>query len=374
MRLALFLLLCGLSVAEELPRGQILDSVPCLRDPTESYALYVPSNYTADREWPVIFAFDPGARGRTPVVVYQAAAERFGYIVAGSNTSRNSSGEATGKAIPSMTGDIFDRYRIDMKRVYFAGMSGGARVANSVALSSGKITGVIASSAGFPDGKLRKTIPYVLFGTAGTEDFNYMEMRTLSGALSSPHRIQIFEGGHVWLPPELAEEAIGFMELQGMKSGARTRDDALIESIYASRVAKAEKERDPLNRTQALEAIVYDFVGLRDVQSIAAKAVALRKDNKVKDAEKKLRQSDESEARSLGEILLLEAGLQDKDKRPDTLLQLSVRLHGLKRTAERQEDSLERRVSRRLLRALASRGITDPEYQKILAEVRLPGR
>ena len=32
---------------------------------------------------------DPGARGRAIVETYQAAAEQYGYIVAGSNTSRN---------------------------------------------------------------------------------------------------------------------------------------------------------------------------------------------------------------------------------------------------------------------------------------------
>ena len=38
-----------------------------------------------------MYAFDPGARGKLPVELMKDAAERFGYIVVGSNNSRNGS-------------------------------------------------------------------------------------------------------------------------------------------------------------------------------------------------------------------------------------------------------------------------------------------
>ena len=79
------------ALAADLPAGEIIDRVTCAADPSQSYALFVPADYTPSRTWPVIFAFDPGGRGRTPVERYQAAAERYGYIVVGSNNSRNGS-------------------------------------------------------------------------------------------------------------------------------------------------------------------------------------------------------------------------------------------------------------------------------------------
>src|SRR5262245_35710523 len=163
----------------DVPVGQIVDSVSCAADPSQSYALFLPREYSPQREWPVIFAFDPGARGRMPVERYQAAADRFGYVVAGSNNSRNGSNDI-GKAVDAMTIDVMSRFAIDKRRVYVAGMSGGARVAFSVALgSSGHVAGVFASSAGYPDGTVRKTLPFPVFATAGTEDFNHLEMRQL---------------------------------------------------------------------------------------------------------------------------------------------------------------------------------------------------
>ena len=120
-----------------------------------------------------------------------------------------------------MSADLDARFHIDEKRVYTAGLSGGARVAMMVALGTGKIAGVIASSAGWPDAVPRKSAPFAVFGTAGTDDFNYLEMRQLDRTLTTPHRVAIFDGGHTWLSSELAMEALEWMELQAMKSGLR---------------------------------------------------------------------------------------------------------------------------------------------------------
>src|SRR5580658_10555186 len=81
--------LAAFAYGEDLPRGQIIDTVRCAADASQNYALYVPSHYSPDKRWSLILAFDPRARGRTAVEQFQAAAEKYGYIVAGSNISRN---------------------------------------------------------------------------------------------------------------------------------------------------------------------------------------------------------------------------------------------------------------------------------------------
>ena len=50
--------------AQDLPVGAIVDDVKCLAEPSQSYALYVPSRYSPDRKWSLLIAFHPGARGR----------------------------------------------------------------------------------------------------------------------------------------------------------------------------------------------------------------------------------------------------------------------------------------------------------------------
>jgi hypothetical protein len=55
--------------SEPLVAGQVIEKVLCARSPGESYALYLPSNYTPRKLWPILYAFDPGARSRIPVTL-----------------------------------------------------------------------------------------------------------------------------------------------------------------------------------------------------------------------------------------------------------------------------------------------------------------
>src|SRR5882724_2675104 len=246
-------------IGADLPLGKIIDDVKCASDPSQSYALYLPSKYSPAKTWPVILAFSPMAKGRTPVERFEQAGEKFGYIVAASNNSRNGDQPSIQAAIRAMPTDVTARFSVDLKRVYTAGFSGGARVAMYVALSSGKIAGVVACSAGFPDAQARKSAPFPIFGTAGTEDFNFTEMRRLDRALITAHRVLIFDGTHDWLPAALAFDAIEWFDLQAMKSGLRSRDEALIDRIFAARTARAASEPGEL------KGLVADFEGLRDV-------------------------------------------------------------------------------------------------------------
>src|SRR5512138_2607920 len=131
-------------------RGVIIQSVVCADNPEQSYALYLPSTYSPDNSWPILIALDPGARGKTPVERFKDAAERYGWIVVGSNNSRNGPIEPTVKAINAIWRDLHQRFSIDDRRVYFTGFSGGARAAVAIALRCNCAAGVIGAGAGFP--------------------------------------------------------------------------------------------------------------------------------------------------------------------------------------------------------------------------------
>jgi hypothetical protein len=344
--------------------------VVCESDPTQTYTLYLPSKYTPERTWPVIFAFDPGGRGRNPVERYEAAAEQYGYIVAGSNTSRN--GLPAGRAVQAMSGDVGARFNIDPKRMYTAGMSGGARVAMSIALNSPRVAGVFASSAAYPDGELRKTLPFPVFATAGTEDFNHLEMRQFDRELTTPHHLSIFEGGHIWLSSAMALEGVEWMEVQAMKAGLKPRDDNELDAILAKRIAAIAVARSDKDAFMALESLAADFKGLRDVSSFSTRAEALGKYKSVRDGIKKDRDEDNREQRTLDEVRALEGRLQALADHNDTLVDLRQRWQALSLQANAGADSEERRFARRVLNTLsATVESTDPEYLKIVAEYRL---
>ena len=56
--------------------GSILDSIRVGSAPDETYALYVPNGYDPNSPSPIVFIFDPAARGRHAVEFFIPAAER----------------------------------------------------------------------------------------------------------------------------------------------------------------------------------------------------------------------------------------------------------------------------------------------------------
>ena len=221
VRLSLMVLLLAHSAAlaitqtESIPRGQVVERVVALNDASQSYALYLPSNYTPNRKWPVLYAFDPGARGRVPVERFKEAAEKYGWIVIGSNNSRNGPWELAITAWNAMQTDSHQRFAIDDERLYATGFSGGARVAVGIAIACKCLAGVIPNGAGFPI-NVSPTLEmhFAYFGAAGIDDFNYAELRNLEEPLTKAgisHRIQTFDGRHEWPPVSVAIAAVGCM-------------------------------------------------------------------------------------------------------------------------------------------------------------------
>lgn len=373
---AALLTIPGPGAAQTLPRGTVIDDVKCESDPAQSYALYLPSGYSPDRKWNLLIAFHPAARGRLIVEKYAAAAERYGYVVAGSNVSRNGPWSVSVAAADAMWRDIGRRFAIDPQRVYLTGMSGGARVALRIALGGNNIAGVIASSAGYPDSQPRATVPFAMFATAGTEDFNYVEMRLLDRKLTSPHYLSIFTGGHTLPPDEVAVAAIEWMELQAIKSGRRAADDRLVDLLLEKRRLAVAASTSTAETVQVLEALISDFNGLRDVSAEASRERGLSKQREVKKALARERADEDAEARILQEVYTLEADLADNDRHAGALMVLRDRVSHLAKKARAAEDSAERRQSRRVLRTItmgASARVQDRAYLSLLAEYAQTG-
>ena len=331
LRASAFLLLAVTSFAAELPRGQIIDAVPCLADATQSYALYLPSNYSPQRRWNVILAFDAGGRGRMPVERFQAAAEKYGYIVAGSLNSRNGPLNVSVAAGNAMWKDVEARFSVDKTRLYTTGQSGGSRVAMYLAMHrdafSDAPAGVIASSAGFPGPDAPESLPFPVFATAGTEDFNHLEMRQFDQHLQSRHRLAIFDGGHA----------------------------AEIDAIFAARVQSARESKEVAARYLAMTELASDFNGLKDVKEFMAEAARLQKDHAVQAAFERDTALDEREDQLSGTLLELAAQLRYPSRRAKSMEALKTSVAGVSAAATAPADSAERQMSRRVLRGIEPR-------------------
>src|SRR5215510_2002797 len=253
-----------------IPRGQIVERIETLNDSSQSYALYLPSNYTPDRKWPVLYAFDPGARGRVPVERFKEAAEKYGWIVLGSNNSRNGPWNVSVNAWNAMQQDTHQRFAIDDERTYATGFSGGARAAVRIAIACKCLAGVMANGAGFPVDLAPSTqMHFVFFGAAGVDDFNYAELKNLEEPLTKAgisHRMQTFAGRHEWPPVPVATAAVEWMELHATKAGKRSRDDGFINAMWQQRLNEArtlEESKKYYEAYQLYFDLAQTFKGLR---------------------------------------------------------------------------------------------------------------
>ena len=346
--------------AQEIHKGTLMPKVVCRSDAQQSYALYLPSSYTHEKRWPIIYCFDPGARGSRPVERFKDAAEKYGYIVVGSNNSRNGSTEAPLAAVKAVLADTQARFSIDQRRVYTAGFSGGARVASSVGYAlAGTIAGVIACGAGFPQGlSPSRSTPFPLFGTAGIEDFNFPEVKQLVRALDSygiASRVAVFEGAHEWPPSSVCIEAVEWMELQAMRTGRRAKDERLIEELFNKNVERARGHEAAGKLYDAFisqDAIAHDFKGLKDVAEFEKHAAELKERKEVKQAIKQETEMEKEQARRANELFALKNSLQDTESSVTALADLKRNITNLKKKLEDKEISPERIVARRVLNQL----------------------
>ena len=268
----------------ELPRGQLLPKVPCAAKPAQSYALYLPSNYSPAQRWPVIYVSDPLARGLVAAERMKDAAERYGYILAASNNSANGPWQPRIEALQAIAEDTHARLSLDGRRVYFAGFSGGARVSAWFAQVCKCACGVFLSGAGFAEGSPPNSeVVFTVFSAVGLTDFNYPELVGLDAqldALGYAHFLRRFDGGHDWAPPEVWEEALAWMTLMAMKDGGAPRSDGFIAAELAratERARKLEESGELYFAWQDYRAAAAAFAGLADTAALQARAAALEK-------------------------------------------------------------------------------------------------
>ena len=250
----------------------MIERVACAGLPEQSYALYLPSGYAPGRAWPILYAFDPGASGARPVRLAAEAAERLGWIVAGSNNSRNGPTAQIQTAVAALLKDTQDRFAIDPRRIYTTGLSGGARVAAGLALGCrGCVAGVFAQAAGLPVGSSAGAVDFAWFASAGRRDMNYGELFELEQELArrgARQRLRVFDGGHEWAPAPVWSEAIEWLELVAMNDGRRPRDPALSLALFErarTRAATFREQGDLLDEQRELDSLVRDFDGALDL-------------------------------------------------------------------------------------------------------------
>jgi dienelactone hydrolase len=260
---------------EIFPTGQIIEKVVCKNDTTQSYALYLPKSYDIKKEYPVMYAFDAHGTGKLPVSFYKDLAEKYNYIIAGSNNSQNGLEWEQSKAIAAtFFNDTKNRLAINYNRIYLMGFSGGARIANGLTLSDNSISGVICCGAALPAANPPvERNNYSFFGIAGNADLNYIEMKKYNMLDLIGHNVKhafiTFDGKHEWPQSPVMDEAFLWLELNNMKKDPGSRNNLLIDSLLKTETKKLEallKQNKEYEAYQLSTKVINYYESLKDLK------------------------------------------------------------------------------------------------------------
>jgi pimeloyl-ACP methyl ester carboxylesterase len=253
--------------------GHVIDRIVCAADASQSYALYIPVR--GDQQpLPIMYFFDSHGVGSLPLRKYKVLADTYGFILAGSNNSKNGNDWPTTGAIWNrLFADTRKRLKINEQRIYTCGFSGGAKVASYIAIEHSQIKGVIANGAGLPDGVSAGDFPFSFTAIAGEGDMNMTDLAGLNGELDrtrTRHRILYFSGKHEWAPVTTMRTAFAGLDLDAMAIGLLPRNAAAIGTFVAGskqHVSGDIRSKDLIAARQACAVAVSYLNGLSDETS-----------------------------------------------------------------------------------------------------------
>lgn len=247
-----------------IQKGTVVDSVAINDSIAETFSLYLPSTFSTDRTWPVLFVFDTEGRGRPAAQLLRVAAEEQGYIVASSNDiSSDSSFINNVKVGTRLMNRIFNFFPIDQNGVYAAGFSEGAKVASALPTVFPEIKGIIAIGETWVNTDfIKKGADFSFIGLVGYKDYRNFVLEETTDFLNRAGlsaSLYKYEGGHEWPNADMVSNALAGLTLQAMAKGFRPQDLELVESLYQNDVETAESLRrkmQPYKAYQYLEKMI----------------------------------------------------------------------------------------------------------------------
>jgi len=257
---------------QDYTNAKVYPAVACTSDTSLSYALFLPPQYDKGKPSPLLILFDSHGDGLLPVNLFSAEAAKSGFIIAGSNNSKNGmSIEQTTAIYRTMLTDLTSRFSIEKKAVYLCGFSGGSRVAGAAAISEGGVAGVVGCGAGMPNTNQKPVSSFSYLAVVGNQDFNFTEMQQLDQSLEQAgyqHHLLVFEGIHQWPPKVVVPDIFTWLRFDAMRQQAiqvnRNEINVFIEKNDKT-ANRYEAEGKPALQQETYLKMMHYLQGLTDI-------------------------------------------------------------------------------------------------------------
>ena len=276
------------SNTQEFEMGKVYPKIICVSDTSQSYSLFLPSNYDKNKSCPVLILFDSHGNGLLPVNLFSGEASKNGFIVAGSNNSKNGLPiEQTTAFCRNLLADLTAKLNIEKKAIYLGGFSGGSRVAAAAAITEGGVAGVVGCGAGFPNLNQKPQTAFSYLAVVGNQDFNLTEMLQLDENLDKAgyqHHLLPFNGIHQWPPKELIPDIFTWLRFDAMRQKSFPADRSEINRFIEQndKLANDLSAQNKFPEQQEIYLKMVHFLnGLTDVAPLLAEINRLEKEKTV---------------------------------------------------------------------------------------------
>ena len=274
------------SYAQEytLQKGIITDSLKIGQK--ESYAIYIPTDFTLEQQWPLVVVCDMQGRGKRAVSMFKNVADKHGFILAGSNNLKDSTSIANNILVLNrLTKKLGESIPIDSTRIYSAGHAAGARFASLVPSFIKQYQGSISFGAAIPNYELLTSRNrYHFIGVVGNEDFSYPDMlkvRPTLKRLKFPNQLWVYDGGDQWPDQKYFEQAFTAINLQAMSAGSLPKDTVFIQENYGKELQQINvllENRKFLEAYDYMDEVISIYQVHLSVDSLLERRKQLRKD------------------------------------------------------------------------------------------------
>ncbi|MGB5323682.1 hypothetical protein [Lutimonas sp.] len=372
----LFLFCCNnlFPQGDRFRKGEVIDTIWVDKKFGESFSFYMPKSYEPSLPTPVIFIFEPMARGRTGIDPFIATADTYGYLLVCSNNTKNGPFEQNYPIIDRLFAKVFTSLKLDPKRVYTSGFSGGGRLASSVALKTNQIQGVVSCGAAFTvnSGGLPTTQSFSYATIIGAQDMNYYELTFTHKYLTKtklPYEVFTPDINHRWPTRDQILMAFDWMQLEAYKNLLLPADSAITKRIYNKYYHQAqieEKDKRLLAASNEYRRILNNFKRYYQMDTIQEKLNNLEQSKAYKSEKKKDEVLLETELALTDE--LFDRFNTDINKKSYNLGWWENRIEKLKKKLE-SDSYMEQTMYKRLLYKLFAHGIETANYDTSIKNI-----
>lgn len=241
-----------------LRRGAVTDDISVNDSIPETFAIFLPTSYSNEKAWPVIFVFDPEGRGKSVAQLFRQPGEEQGYVIVASNNMKSDDSLLNNLEVATrLMSRVFNLFSVDRNRVYTAGLAEGAVVASAIPALSINIQGVLAVGDIWLNAELlKKSQEFSMTGLVNSRDFRLYRMQESIRFYSKAGNkagLQTFDGTHQWPGSNVISHALGDFTLQAISKGVIPQDPAMIENLYQQEIETAEKYRSSLQFYKSYE-------------------------------------------------------------------------------------------------------------------------